>query len=167
MPLFMLSILTIVDIGLYSRMMPILTIIPLIVSDIKTRRIKVRELFFYGIMALIAGWFDGGWHDVLRNIAGNICTLIFLGILITSYLYLRRLPVLQSVGCGDIFFLLTSSPLFTPMDFIRFLIIACFISLVWWFCLTHHRRVTVPFVGTAGITLIGVQCFNWIRIWLQ
>lgn len=57
MPLFMLSILTIVDIGLYSRMMPILTIIPLIVSDIKTRRIKVRELFFYGIMALIAGWF--------------------------------------------------------------------------------------------------------------
>lgn len=103
----------------------------------------------------------------MRNAAENTGLLILLGILLAGYLQLRKLPFIRVVGCGDVVFLLACTPLFTPMGFLRFLIAACLVSLVWWYCLLRRRRSTVPFVGTAGIALAGSQFLELIRLWLS
>lgn len=78
---------------------------------------------------------------------------------------LRRLAVRHSVGSGDTLFLLAVAPLFAPTEFLWFLIAACVVALLWWVCCGRRRR-TIPFVGAAGIVLIGWAALQFLRLWL-
>ena len=139
--------------GVYLGLIPVLAVMPLGLRDVRTRRVGIRELAAFGVSVVATGWADCGWRGMMRNAAENTGLLILLGILLAGYLQLRKLPFIRAVGCGDVVFLLACTPLFTPMGFLRFLIAACLVSLVWWYCLLRRRRSTVPFVGTAGIAL--------------
>lgn len=143
--------------GVYLGLIPVLAVMPLGLRDVRTRRVGIRELAAFGVSVVATGWADCGWRGMMRNAAENTGLLILLGILLAGYLQLRKLPFIRAVGCGDVVFLLACTPLFTPMGFLRFLIAACFVSLVWWYCLLRRRRSTVPFVGTAGIAVFRVD----------
>ena len=69
------------------------------------------------------------------------------------------------VGPGDVLFLLAVAPLFAPTEFLRFLIAACVVALLRWVCCGRRRR-TIPFVGAAGIVLIGWAALQFLRLWL-
>lgn len=75
------------------------------------------------------------------------------------------LAVRHSVGSGDVLFLLAVAPLFAPTEFLRFLIAACVVALLRWVCCGRRRR-TIPFVGAAGIVLIGWAALQFLRLWL-
>ena len=99
--------------------------------------------------------------DVAAN--GRQCRAApFIG---NGYLRLRRLSVRHAFGAGDVLFLLAVAPLFAPTEFLRFLIAACVVALLWWVCCGRRRR-TIPFVGAAGIVLIGWAALQFLRLWL-
>ena len=77
--------------------------------------------------------------------------------------YRERLSSATSVA-GDVLFLLAVAPLFAPTEFLWFLIAACVVALLWWVCC--GRRRTIPFVGAAGIVLIGWAALQFLRLWL-
>ena len=52
-----------------------------------------------------------------------------------------------------------------PTEFLWFLIAACVVALLWWVCCGRRRR-TIPFVGAAGIVLIGWAALQFLRLWL-
>lgn len=102
--------------------------------------------------------------DVAAN--GRQCRAAPLsGTALFGYLRLRRLAVRHSVGSGDTLFLLAVAPLFAPTEFLWFLIAACVVALLWWVCCGRRRR-TIPFVGAAGIVLIGWAALQFLRLWL-
>lgn len=101
--------------------------------------------------------------DVAAN--GRQSALLLLsGTALFGYLRLRPLAVRHSVGSGDTLFLLAVAPLFAPTEFLRFLIAACVVALLWWVCCGRRRR-TIPFVGAAGIVLIGWAALQFLRLW--
>ena len=51
-----------------------------------------------------------------------------------------------------------------PTEFLWFLIAACVVALLWWVCCGRRRR-TIPFVGAAGIVLIGWAALQFLRLW--
>ncbi|WP_141418621.1 MULTISPECIES: hypothetical protein [Alistipes] len=109
-------------------------------------------------------WHTLGWRTMLLQTAGNAALLLLSGTALFGYLRLRRLAVRHSVGSGDTLFLLAVAPLFAPTEFLRFLIAACVVALLWWVCCGRRRR-TIPFVGAAGIVLIGWAALQFLRLW--
>ena len=124
-------------------------------DDFRTRRVDASWLAVLGTVSVGVSWHTLGWRTMLLQTAGNAALL----------LRLRRLAVRHSVGSGDVLFLLAVAPLFAPTEFLRFLIAACVVALLWWVCCGRRRR-TIPFVGAAGIVLIGWAALQFLRLWL-
>ena len=99
--------------------------------------------------------------DNFHNDTGHYSPGIYgFGGLYNCLLYTSR----HSVGSGDTLFLLAVAPLFAPTEFLWFLIAACVVALLWWGCCGRRRR-TIPFVGAAGIVLIGWAALQFLRLW--
>ena len=114
-------------------------------DDFRTRRVSVAWLAVLGAVSVGVSRHTLGWGTMLLQTAGNQIEQ-------------------HSVGAGDALFLLTVAPLFAPAEFLRFLIAACVVALLWWVCCGRRRR-TIPFVGAAGIVLIGWAALQILRLW--
>ena len=123
-------------------------------DDFRTRRVDASWLAVLGTVSVGVSWHTLGWRTMLLQTAGNAALLLLSGTALFGYLRLRRLSVRHAFGAGDVLFLLAVAPLFAPTEFLRFLIAACVVALLWWVCCGRRRR-TIPFVGAAGIVLIG------------
>lgn len=134
-------------------------------DDFRTRRVDVSWLAVLSAVSVGVSWHTLGWRTMLLQTAGNAALLLLSGTALFGYLRLRRLAVRHSVGSGDTLFLLAVAPLFAPTEFLRFLIAACVVALLWWVCCGRRRR-TIPFVGAAGIVLIGWAALQFLRLWL-
>ncbi len=150
--------------------LPLVYLLPLIPAavlardDFRTRRVPVLWLAALGVSAIAAAWLTEGWRTMLLQTAGNAALLLLSGALLAGYLRMRRLSVRHSAGAGDAAFLLAVAPLFAPTEFLRFLIAACVVALLQWGCCGRRRR-TIPFVGAAGIVLIGWAALQFLRLW--
>ena len=136
-------------------------------DDFRTRRVGIAWLVGLGLAAVAAGWFCDGWRTMLLHAAGGALLLGLLGVSLAGYLRLRRKRIGRSLGAGDAVFLLVITPLFSPEAYLRFLIAACALSLVWWAFLRPSRRSTIPFVGMAGLALGGWVLLKIVRVWLS
>lgn len=133
-------------------------------EDFLMRRVSIVRLAALGVSAVGVSWCVVGWRTMLLQTAGNAVVLLLAGTILVGYLRLRRLAVRHSVGTGDALFLLAVAPLFAPTEFLRFLIAACIVALLWRVCCGRRRR-TIPFVGAAGIVLIGWVALQFLRLW--
>ena len=126
-------------------------------DDFRTRRVDASWLAVLSAVSVGVSWHTLGWRTMLLQTAGNAALLLLSGTALFGYLRLRRLAVRHSVGSGD--------TLFAPTEFLWFLIAACVVALLWWVCCGRRRR-TIPFVGAAGIVLIGWAALQFLRLWL-
>ena len=126
---------------------------------------RIAWLAVLGTVSVGVSWHTLGWRTMLLQTAGNAALLLLSGTALFGYLRLRRLSVRHAFGAGDVLFLLAVAPLFAPTEFLRFLIAACVVALLWWVCCGRRRR-TIPFVGAAGIVLIGWAALQFLRLWL-
>lgn len=134
-------------------------------DDFRTRRVDASWLAVLGTVSVGVSWHTLGWRTMMLQTAGNAALLLLSGTALFGYLRLRRLAVRHSVGSGDVLFLLAVAPLFAPTEFLWFLIAACVVALLRWVCCGRRRR-TIPFVGAAGIVLIGWAALQFLRLWL-
>ena len=118
-------------------------------DDFRTRRVDASWLAVLGTVSVGVSWHTLGWRTMLLQTAGNAALLLLSG----------------TALFGDTLFLLAVAPLFAPTEFLWFLIAACVVALLWWVCCGRRRR-TIPFVGAAGIVLIGWAALQFLRLWL-
>ena len=148
-----------------AYLLPLIPAAVLARDDFRTRRVPVLWLAALGVSAIAGAWLTEGWRTMLLQTAGNAALLLLSGALLAGYLRMRRLSVRHSAGAGDAAFLLAVAPLFAPAVFPYFLISACIAALLWWAGCRGRRR-TIPFVGAAGIVLIGWAALQFLRLWL-
>lgn len=124
-----------------------IALLPMILSDIRTRKVNVLWLLLFGLTQL---YFNG-----ISNVSYNLCIVLFL--LFGMYLYLifkhgYKSKITDYFGIGDILFLLSLTAAFPIREYIYFLIIGFVFSIVCW--LFRQNKQTIPLVSTLGATYI-------------
>ena len=151
----------------YSYLLLLLPTAVLCCEDFRMRRVGIAWLLVLGAASAAAAGAVDDRTAVLRHAGCNIGLLVLLGVLLGGYLRLRGRRIGQAAGGGDAVFLLALTPLFTPDAYVRFLIAACLLALVWWAWLGCRRGRTIPFVGFGGIALGGWLFFQITESWLS
>lgn len=124
-----------------------IALLPMILSDIRTREVNVLWLLLFGIIQF---YFNG-----ISNVSYNLCIVLLL--LFGMYLYLifkhgYKSKLTDYFGIGDILFLLSLTAAFPIREYIYFLIIGFIVSIVGWLLSTNKR--TIPLVSTLGATYL-------------
>lgn len=151
----------------YIWLVPALAAVPLIRSDLRSRRIGTGWLGAFGAAALLTAFAVYRWSDVLLHAGINSLLTLLSGGCLAGYLrlrYGRRARLTHYFGTGDWVFLLTLAPMFSPADFLRLQIVACLLSLAGWLG-RNRRRSTVPFAGVLALTFLGFILLKIIRSW--
>ena len=144
----------------------LISLIPLIYEDFRMRCVGVVWLAVAAVAVVAIGLADDGFRRVLINVSVNTALLLLLGLFLAAYLRLRCKRFDRSFGAGDVVFLLCVTPLFAPADYLRFLIAACLVSLVWWVVVSYvGKRITVPFVGMMCLVLAVYISYKIAGIW--
>ncbi len=124
-------------------------------EDFRTREVSVVWLVLLAVAAITAGRIDDGFRPMLQHTLCNSGILLFFGGLLVIWQLLRRRPVrnffADYFGGGDVAAMLAVTPVFEPVDYIRFLLAAALAALVGWFV---RRPQNIPFVGFLAAALI-------------
>lgn len=124
-----------------------ITLIPMIVSDIRTREINVLWLLLFGIVQV---YFNGS-----SNIFFNLIIILLLFLGMYGYLIFRygsKSKLTDYFGLGDILFICTLTAAFPIREYTYFLIIGFVFSIVCWLLMAHKK--TIPLVSTLGTTYL-------------
>ena len=130
---------------------------------------KYRNVFVFSLIALLA--------DVLVYSAQNnslvksfnyvfINILLIGGIFILAYLIFtlmqkKFINIKHVIGAGDILFLLVVCFLFSPANFILFVILSFCFSLFFYFLQSRETKSKhIPLIGTVSIPLMVLYLFN-------
>lgn len=131
-------------------------------EDFRTRRISVAWLVVLAVGSTAIGVWAMGWRSMLEHTAVNGGLLIVMGAVVACYLRLRRYCLPDTFGAGDVVMLTALAPLFTPVEYLRFLLAACCMALLWWIV---RRSATIPFAGVMSIALAGYSVWKTIGLW--
>lgn len=132
-----------------------ISLIAMIVSDFRCRRIHIIWLGMFACAAGLFGFLRGYFWVVFLNMVLNISLIALMlvgsrGLMLLRYGH-RRLK--NSIGLGDILFLFAMTPLFVPAGFILFLVISLLASLCWYQIQSglSGQVQTIPLVATTGM----------------
>ncbi|MBE9488444.1 MAG: hypothetical protein IMY73_04590 [Bacteroidetes bacterium] len=124
----------------------IITLIPMIISDIRKREVNILWLLLFSVVQL----YFNGISNVIYNI--GILLFIFLGMyLYIIFRYGLRSKITNYFGMGDMLFLISLTIAFSIREYTYFLIIGFIFSIIWWLI---SKKETIPLVSTLGSTYI-------------
>lgn len=135
-------------------LVPILPLIPMIVSDYRRYKIKVRWLILFGICVLI--FVPVQFPDVL----GNLLLILMLVVHFYIFLRLRRIKISEGTSLGDLLFAVCLTPCFDIRAFTWFLISGGMVSIGWWLLFRHKKYV--PVVSVFGVCFISAMIIRII-----
>lgn len=122
-------------------------------SDFRSRKIALWSLLLLFALCLPISIYLYGGSAVINHIALNILLLVYLGVGILLYLWIRHRrftnPLRRHLGSGDLLFVLALTPLFAPKEFLIFLLASMIGGLAWW--MASSRKDSIPLVGILGI----------------
>lgn len=136
--------------------------VPLVWTDFRTRRVALVWLGVLALGALTVGALAAGFQSMLMQTVINIGMLIVIGAVVAGYLCLRGYRLPETFGAGDVVMLGVLTPLFTPAGYLRFLVVACCLGLLWW---VVKRSSTIPFVGVMSVVLVGYSVCKTVGLW--
>lgn len=124
-------------------------------DDFRSRRVSVVWLTILGMAAVVEGLRKDGLYLMLQHVTINAVLLLLLGIAMVSWQFLRRRQIrtffITDMGIGDVIMALAIVPLFTPICYVRFLLYAALLALLWW-CM--RRPSTIPLAGFMALMLV-------------
>ena len=139
-------------------MLRLLSIFPLtvmMVSDARNRTVSSWWLSAFGVTLVVAGVIDGGWRETLINIVCNLFVLLVIGVSLLAYSKMRKRPLMEMLGAGDVIFLAALTSAFGVEVYLRFLIVSSILALLSW---PLFRRMQPGLTGIPLITVFGA-CF--------
>lgn len=137
------------------------SIIEMIISDFRSRTVRVRTLAVTCVLLAVTAIAEYGPHVTLSNMAANSLVCLLLGLCVLTYLRIRRTPVSEAVGCGDILFILALTPLFKLDAFLLFITVSSALTLSSWLIYTvishsqgKNHCHSIPLVSGLGTCVI-------------
>ena len=117
-------------------------IVEMIISDFRNRTVRVKTLAVTCVLLTASAIIEYGLDNTLS----------------LAYLRIRKTPISEAVGCGDILFILSLTPLFRLDAFLLFMTVSSALILSSWFIHTvilkskgkMYRR-SIPLVSGLGI----------------
>lgn len=139
------------------KLLSILVIMPMIVSDFRYRYISLHWLIAFTLTALYLRCCACELYPALLNIGVNVLITLFM--LLGTGLYFRiryggwGIRFRDCIGTGDLLFLFSITLLFEPETFLSFLVISLLFSLAWHYISVRisGRDKTIPLVATIGV----------------
>lgn len=139
------------------KLLSILVIMPMIISDFRHRYISLYWLIAFALTALYLRCHACELYSAFLNIGINMFITLFM--LLGTLLYFRiryrrrRIRFGDCIGTGDILFLFSITLLFEPETFLLFLVFSLLFSLVWYYISVRisGRDKTIPLVATIGV----------------
>lgn len=149
---------------------PYLLLLPLLAmlmrDDFRTRQVAIVWLVVLGMGCVLVGWMTASLRPMLLHTVVNTALLLLFGGAMIGWQLVRRKPLREffanSFGVGDVVMMWILTPLFCPVTYVRFLLISCAISLMWW---TLHRSKTIPLAGVMAFTLAGYALCKTVGLW--
>ncbi len=139
------------------------------IQDFKYRAIHAVTIIGIGIIAIILNYLEPQltFFDVLKNIGFLVITSSAFMIYLTIKNKTFQNPIDQSIGLGDLLFLIVITPLFQVQQYILFFIIGLMISVVV-FILSKSilKEQTIPLAGYLSFILIicfGLKMLNIVN----
>ena len=139
-------------------MLRLLSIFPLtvmMISDARNRTVSSWWLSAFGLILVVAGLIEKGWRETLINIVCNLFVLLVIGVSLLAYSKMRKRPLMEMLGIGDVIFLAALTPAFGVEAYLRFLIVSAILALLFW---PLFRRMQPGLTGIPLVTVFGT-CF--------
>jgi Flp pilus assembly protein protease CpaA len=139
-------------------MLRLLSIFPLtvmMVSDARSRTVSSWWLSAFGLVLVVAGVVEEGWRVTLINIVCNLFVLLVIGVSLLAYSKMRKRPLMEMLGIGDVIFLAVLTSAFGVEVYLRFLIVSAILALL---SCPLFRRMQPVLTGIPLVTVFGV-CF--------
>ena len=135
----------------------LLALIPIIVDDFRHRTVSLLWLLALLVISLLIQFTSSmAGLDIAKNAFINFGILILNYWLITLYFSIRKKRLLNLtngyLGSGDIVFLLAISTLFSPFNFVCFLLASFLFALLSWIILQRKNK-TIPLAGLQAVFL--------------
>ncbi|WP_298423814.1 hypothetical protein [uncultured Kordia sp.] len=141
----------------------------ILIQDFKYRAIHAVTIIGIGIIAIILNYLEPQltFFDMLKNIGFLVITSSAFMIYLTIKNKTFQNPIDQSIGLGDLLFLIVITPLFQVQQYILFFIIGLMISVVV-FILSKSilKEQTIPLAGYLSFILIicfGLKMLNIVN----
>lgn len=138
----------------WTYLLLLIPALPLAAGDFRRREVAVVWLAALFAGAVAVGWSVRGLHVLLLHTAANLALLSAMGLSLAVRMRVRRKSIRDlfdhCFGAGDAVMLLALTPLFGPVAYVRFLIVSCVASLVWW---GVRRPETIPLAGFMALVL--------------
>ena len=138
----------------------------MVISDLRSRRIGIVHLIFFGITLLVTSLWEFGWCQVLVNLSFNLLTALFLWLFLYGYSSMRKMRPADMIGGGDLAFALAAMPYLELRDYVSFLISSCVLTLsVWWMSgIKGKRSKYIPLVTGMGTCLGAAILYRTITV---
>jgi len=125
----------------------------MMVSDARNRTVSSWWLSAFGLILVVAGLIEKGWRETLINIVCNLFVLLVIGVSLLAYSKMRKRPLMEMLGAGDVIFLAALTSAFGVGEYLRFLIVSAIIALLSW---PLFRKVQPDLTGIPLVTVFGV-----------
>lgn len=137
------------------RLLSIFPLMAMIVSDARSRMVSSWWLSAFGLILVVAGVIEEGWRETLINIVCNLFVIWVIGVSLLAYSKMRKRPLMEMLGAGDVIFLAALTPVFGVEVYLRFLIVSSILALLSW---PLFRKMQPGLTGIPLVTVFGV-CF--------
>lgn len=137
------------------RLFSIFPLTVMMVSDARSRTVSSWWLSAFGLGLVVAGLIEEGWRETLINIVCNLVVLLVIGVSLLAYSKMRKRPLMEMLGIGDVIFLAALTPAFGVEVYLRFLIVSAILALLSW---PLFRRMPPGLTGIPLVTVFGT-CF--------
>ena len=136
--------------------------------DLVSREIEVYYFLLMAVAVLVFCIERTNAGTLLQNILLNSLQLALLIACLTGYYRVRSGSSVRNffstkLGVGDLLFWIICTPLFTPVNFLLWMVLSLLFSLVASACMllvSRKNRLTVPLAGIQAVTLIIVLVLN-------
>ena len=139
-------------------MLRLLSIFPLtvmMVSDARSRTVSSWWLSAFGLGLVVDGLIEEGWRETLINIVCNLVVLLVMGVSLLAYSKMRKRPLMEMLGIGDVIFLAALMPVFGVDAYLKFLIMSAIVALL---SCPLFRKMQPGLTGIPLVTVFGA-CF--------
>lgn len=151
----------------WPYLLPVIPALMLAWADFRSRRINISWLVVLGVTVLITSvQIFNGRTIVLYLLCNIIMVVLLLGSLAVWIRLEHKQPLQrlfrQWLGAGDVAMMLIVTPLFSPEEYLRFLLTACIAALAWWGLVRTQRRRTIPLAGFMAWVLVCYVSYKFI-----
>ena len=152
--------------GSWLGLLPIFPALIIFYEDFQSRKISVIWIAIFAVSIITTSLLLDNWNIIVLHVICNISLLIIVlgGAFIWRLFcfgYSIETKARTYIGAGDIIMMFIIGPLFSPVEYISFLLFSSVSGLIWWgLSRSYSNEKTIPLAGIMALILIGISLYR-------